>query len=414
MKVPEHTPLGGRIATPPFIVLLVIFFVALIVLTQRFAFGLGSVTNLSDGYPWGIWIAIDLIIGTALGCGGLVMALLVYILNRGEYHPMARVGLMTSLFGYTLGALAVLIDLGRYWQGHNILLPWLWNTNSVLLETALCIFAYIIVLAIEFSPALFERMGMKEARRRVRRVLFVVTGIGVLLPMMHQSSMGTVVVLLGHKLSPLWQSPMLTINFLVTAFTIGFAIVAFESVLSSVGFRRPFESRILSKLSGIMAWFMLGFIVIRLGDVVRVGALPLAFEPTVQALSFWIEMTMGLAAVLLLLPKQNRLSPRYVFLGASAMLINGALYRLNAYLIGFDPGNGWQYFPSLGEILVTLGIFSFEIMLYLALVKMLPVLHTVAGRPNAAARAGARDAPATTPQKTKDPAAAAAHGNPAE
>jgi Ni/Fe-hydrogenase subunit HybB-like protein len=387
----QHSPLGGRIVTPPFLVLLVIFLAAVVILTQRFAFGLGSVTNLSDGYPWGIWIAIDLIIGTALGCGGLVMALMVYILNRGEYHPMARVGLMTSLFGYTLGGFAVLIDLGRYWQGHNMMLPWLWNTNSVLLETALCIFAYIIVLSIEFAPAVFERLGLKEARRRVHRVLFVFTGIGVLLPMMHQSSMGTVVVLLGHKLSPLWQSPMLTVNFLVTAFTIGFAIIAFESVLSSVGFKRPFESRILSKLSGIMAWFMLGFVVIRLVDVIRIGALPLAFEPNVQALSFWIEMTMGVAAVLMLLPKQNRLSPRFVFLGASAMLLNGALYRLNAYLIGFDPGNGWQYFPSLGEIIVTLGIFSLEIMLYLALVKLLPVLHTVR-------RKSAQQAPATAPR----------------
>jgi Ni/Fe-hydrogenase subunit HybB-like protein len=391
MTSPQHSPLGGRIVTPPFLVLLVIFLAAVVILTQRFAFGLGSVTNLSDGYPWGIWIAIDLIIGTALGCGGLVMALMVYILNRGEYHPMARVGLMTSLFGYTLGGFAVLIDLGRYWQGHNMMLPWLWNTNSVLLETALCIFAYIIVLSIEFAPALFERLGLKEARRRVHRVLFVFTGIGVLLPMMHQSSMGTVVVLLGHKLSPLWQSPMLTVNFLVTAFTIGFAIIAFESVLSSVGFKRPFESRILSKLSGIMAWFMLGFVVIRLVDVIRIGALPLAFEPNVQALSFWIEMTMGVAAVLMLLPKQNRLSPRFVFLGASAMLINGALYRLNAYLIGFDPGGGWQYFPSLGEIIVTLGIFSLEIMLYLALVKLLPVLHTVR-------RTSAQQAPAAAPR----------------
>jgi Ni/Fe-hydrogenase subunit HybB-like protein len=381
MKGPEHAPLGGQIVTPPFIVLLVIFFVAVIVLTQRFTFGLGSVTHLNDGYPWGIWIAIDLIIGTALGCGGLVMALLVYILNRGEYHPLARAGLMTSLFGYTLGALAVLIDLGRYWQGHNILLPWLWNPNSVLLETALCIFAYIIVLAIEFSPALFERLGFRQARRRLHRVLFVFTGIGVLLPMMHQSSMGTVVVLLGHQLSPLWQSPMLTLNFLVTAFTIGFAVVAFESVLSSVGFGRAFESRILGKLAGIMAWFMLAFVIIRLVDVIRVGALPLAFERGVQALSFWIEMIMGVAAVLLLLPKRNRLSPRFVFLGASAMLINGALNRLNAYLIGYETGDGWQYFPSMGEILVTLGIFSLEIMLYLALVKLLPVLHTVARQP---------------------------------
>lgn len=396
MTTHEHAPLGGRLVTPAFLVLLVIFFVSLIILTQRFAFGLGSVTNLNDGYPWGIWIAIDLIIGTALGCGGLVMAVLVYVLNQGHYHPLARAGLMTSLFGYSLGAFAVLIDLGRYWQGHNILLPWLWNTNSVLLETALCIFAYLVVLGVEFAPAVFERFGLKESRRRVHRVMFVFTGLGVLLPMMHQSSMGTVVVLLGYQLSPLWQSQLLTLHFLLTAFTIGFAVVAFESVLSSVAFKRPFESRILYKLTGIMAWMMLVFAIIRYADVIRVGALPLALEPTVQALSFWFEVFFAMAAVLLLLPKRNRWSPRAVFLGATAMLLNGVLYRLNSYLIGYDPGNGWHYFPSVGEILVTLGIFAFEVLLYIALVRLLPVLHTVSRGPAVAVNRLAEPASAST------------------
>jgi Ni/Fe-hydrogenase subunit HybB-like protein len=220
-----------------------------------------------------------------------------------------------------------------------------------------------------------ERFGMNEARRRLHRVLFVITALGVLLPMMHQSSMGTVVVLLGYKLSPLWQSQLLTLLFLLSAFTIGFAVVAFESVLASVSLRRPFDTPILSKLTGIMAWVMLGFMVVRYGDVIRVGALPLAFAGDAKAVSFWIEFFFGAAAVLILMPKSNRSSPRLVFLGALAMLLNGALYRLNAYLIGFDPGDGWSYFPSLGEVLVTLGIFALEVMLYLAIVKLFPVLH---------------------------------------
>src|SRR5512147_1040526 len=117
MATHEHAPIGGRTVTAWFIFLLVVIFIAGIVLSQRFVFGLGAATNLNNGYPWGIWIAIDLIIGTALGCGGFVMALPTYILNQGQYHPIVRVGLMTSLFGYTLGAIAVMIDLGRYWQG---------------------------------------------------------------------------------------------------------------------------------------------------------------------------------------------------------------------------------------------------------------------------------------------------------
>lgn len=373
----EHMPIGGRLVTGPFIVLLLVVFAASIVLTQRFTFGLGAATHLNDGYPWGIWIAIDLIVGTALGCGGLVMALLVYILNQGQYHPLARAGLMTSLFGYTLGAIAVLIDLGRYWQGHNIFLPWLWNTNSVLLETALCIFLYILVLMVEFAPSVLERFGLTEARQRLHRVMFAFTALGVLLPMMHQSSMGTVVILLGYQLSPLWQSELLTANFLVTAFTMGFAVVAFESVLSSVAFRRPFETRILAQLCGIMVWFVLIFLGIRAVDLLRLGAWPLAFSFDLPAVSFWVEFLAGIAAVVCLMPKANRADPKYIFLGASAMLVNGVMYRLNAYLIGYDPGNGWSYFPSIGEILVTLGIFALHFLLYLVFVKQLPVLHAV-------------------------------------
>ena len=377
MTTHAHVPLGGRLITGPFIFLLVIVFAAAMVLTQRFVFGLGAATNLNNGYPWGIWIAIDLIIGTALGCGGLVMALLIYILNQGQYHPLMRVGLMTSLFGYTLGAFAVLIDLGRYWQGHNILLPWLWNTNSVLLETALCIFLYILVLLIEFAPTFLERFGMREARRRLHRVLFVFIALGVLLPMMHQSSMGTVVVLLGHRLSPLWQSELLTLNFLFTAFTMGFAIVAFESVLSSVTLIRPYETRILKGLCSIMVWVMIIFLGVRTVDLLRLGAWPLAFTFDTKAIAFWVEFLAGIAAIASLLPEANRANPRYVLLGATAMLLNGIMYRLNCYLVGYDPGQGWHYFPSTGEILVTLGIFSLEIILYLAFVKYLPVLYAL-------------------------------------
>jgi Polysulphide reductase len=377
MATHEHAPVGGRIITGWFLFLALVIFVALIVLAQRFIFGLGAATNLSDGYPWGIWIAIDLIIGTALGCGGFVMAFLVYIVNRGEFHPLARAGLMTSLFGYSLGGLAVMIDLGRYWQGYNIMLPWLFNTNSVLLETALCIFAYTMVLMVEFAPSVLERFGMKEARKKLHRVLFLFTGIGVLLPMMHQSSMGTAVVLLGYKLSPLWQSQFLTLFFLITAITMGFAVVAFESIISSVAFRRPYETRVLAKLCGVVVWVVLAFVVLRIFDLTRLGAWGYAFMWTPQALSLWVEMALGIAAVVTLLPLKNRASPREIFLGSTYILLNGVFYRLNAYLIGYDPGDGWQYFPSMGEVLVTLGVFALHVVLYLIFVKHLPVLHAV-------------------------------------
>jgi Ni/Fe-hydrogenase subunit HybB-like protein len=373
----DHAPLGGRLFTPTFIVLLGIAAIAAMVVLQRLIFGLGAVTNLSDGYPWGIWIAIDLIIGTALGCGGFVTAFVVYIFNHGQYHPIIRAALMTSLFGYSLGGLAVMFDLGRWWQGYNIMFPWLFNTNSVLLETALCIFCYILVMLVEFTPAFLERFGLTESRRRLNRILFVFTGLGILLPMMHQSSMGTVVVLVGYKLSPLWQSQLLALMFLVTAATMGLGMVIFESLLSSLAFKRPFETNILQGLAGVAAPAMLAFVLLRIFDLSRLAAWPLAFAGDVKSLFFWLEMLLAMAAIALLMPTSRRGDLRSLFLGSTAILLSGAIYRLNCYLVGYDPGNGWSYFPSMAEMTVTLGIFSMHVVLYLVFVRHLPVLHAV-------------------------------------
>ena len=124
---------------------------------MRFLYGLGAVANINSGYPWGIWVVVDVIIGTAFGCGGFAMALLVYIFNRGQYHPLMRPALLSGLFGYTLGGFAVIFDLGRYWQAYNLLLPWYAQPNSVMFEVALCVMAYVVVLWIEFSPVFLER-----------------------------------------------------------------------------------------------------------------------------------------------------------------------------------------------------------------------------------------------------------------
>ncbi len=370
-------PVGGRILTPFFVFLCVIMAAASIVLIQRFVFGLGASTHLSDGYPWGIWISIDLIIGTAFGCGGLVVAWLAYIFNKGEYSPLMRAALMTSLFGYALGGAAVMIDLGRWWQGYNIMFPWLWNPRSVMLETALCIMVYIVVLLFEFSPSVFERFKMQETKRRMMKIMFIFTGLGCLLPMMHQSSMGTIVILLGYKLSPLWQSNLLTLYFLITAFTMGYAVVCFESIMAGVGLRRPIEMPLLSKIAGVMLWIMVIFVTLRFVDLTATEAWPLAFAGGVEAASFWIEMLTAVGAIALLAPVGNRSQVQPLFLASVLMLTNGFLYRLNCYLIGFNPGEHYSYFPSIGEVLVTLGIVAFHVAGYLVLVRLLPVLPAV-------------------------------------
>src|SRR5512143_909544 len=104
-----------RLMTQPYRILLLLGAVAIALILWRLAVGLGRSTALSDGYPWGIWIAFDVVTGTALACGGYAMALLVYIFNRGQYHPLVRPAILTSALGYTLGGLSVAIDVGRPW-----------------------------------------------------------------------------------------------------------------------------------------------------------------------------------------------------------------------------------------------------------------------------------------------------------
>ncbi|MEN8216127.1 MAG: Ni/Fe-hydrogenase cytochrome b subunit [Pseudomonadota bacterium] len=367
-------PLGGKLLTKPFIILSILAIIAAYLLAERLIFGLGAVTNLNNGYAWGLWVAIDVVIGTALGCGGFVIALLVYIFNRGEYHPLVRPALITSVFGYTLGGLAAMLDIGRYWQAYNLFLPWYAQPNSVMFEVALCVTAYTIVLWIEFTPVFLERFGIKGLRNKLEKVLFIFIALGVLLPLMHQSSLGTMMIVMGFKLSPLWHTALLPLLFLVSVIIMGYAVVTVEAILSSAGFRRPYDTTILNKLSGIMWFLLLGYLVIRFTDLIIRGQLGLALSGDLNGNLFIIENLLFVIPVIILAKRANRNHPRLLFIAAMSMLLAGALFRINTYLIGYDPGRGWSYFPSVSEIMITVGLFAFEIMLYLIFVKKLPIL----------------------------------------
>ena len=373
----EHQPLGGRVLTLPFLICAALVAIAGVILFQRYTQGLGAASNLNDGYPWGIWVAIDVVIGSAFGCAGYVIALLCYILNRGEYHPLVRPAVLASLFGYGLAGLAVLVDLGRYWNFYHMMLPWYAQPNSVMLEVGLCVATYTLVLVVEFAPAFLERFGIEGLRAKLNKVLWVFIALGVLLPTMHQSSLGTMMVIVGHKLSPLWQSQMLPVFFLLTAILMGFAIVVWESVMASLYFRRPLETPVLSMLSGLMLAVASLFVVLRFVDLIVRGQFGQIFGGP-QSGWFVAEMVLMIAGLALLIPKANRNRSRALFLSASLLLVAGILYRLNVYLIGFTPAVGpWHYFPSVKEIMVTVGVFALEIALYLLFVKKLPVMHAV-------------------------------------
>jgi len=371
-----HHPLKRPLFTLPFLVLGAVALIGLYFLTQRFIHGMGLVTNLNGGYAWGVWVVYDVVVGTALACGGYALAITVYVMNQGRYHPLIRPALLASLLGYGLGGIGAMIDMGRWWQFYNIFLPWHMNFNSVMLEVGLCVATYILVLFIEFSPALLERAGAKGALKSLNRLLFFFIALGVLLPSMHQSSLGSMLIAMGYKVHPLWQSlqlqPLLA---LITALTMGFAVVVFEASFTAVGFRRPAETPLLAGLGKAIVGLLGAYLLIRFGELLVRGKLGLIFNGDLASLMFLLESALFIFPLAVLLSPARRTKGPYLLYAAVSMLFAGSLYRFNAFLITYNPGPGYSYFPSVPELMVTAGIVAIEIMAYLFVVKRFPVLH---------------------------------------
>jgi Ni/Fe-hydrogenase subunit HybB-like protein len=377
--------LGGPIATRPFRVLVMLFGVAAALILWRLFAGLGATTALSDAYPWGLWIAFDVVTGTALACGGYAMAILVYVMNKGRYHPLVRSAILTSALGYTMAGMSVVLDLGRPWEVWKVpLFFWSWNLNSALLEVALCIMAYMGVLWIELSPAFWERWksGPEGRLQRfsakaytfINRYLIWIIALGMLLPTMHQSSLGSLILLTGPKLHPLWQTPLLPLLFLVSCIAMGYAAVVFESSLSSLFFRRRRDTEMLAGLSAAMLPVLGAFLLLRFGDLLVRGQLGLAFVANRFAAAFWVEIALTVAPLLLLAGREARRAPGNLFRAAMLMMLAGGLYRFNTYLVAYRPGDDIHYFPTVAEFLITVGLVALEIIGYVVIVKMFPIL----------------------------------------
>ena len=369
----DARPLGGRIFTLTFSICLIITGIALYFTAKRFIFGIGSVANLNDGYPWGIWIAYDVVVGTAFACGGYVMALLVYVINKGEYHPLVRPALLASMFGYTLAGVSVFLDIGRYFHAYNLYLPWQMNFHSVMFEVAMCIGTYILVLWLEFAPAFTEKWKLEKYRKFLDKIIFALIGLGVLLPTMHQSSLGTMMLMAGFKLDPLWHSSTLPLLFLLTAVIMGFAMVVFEASIASRVYSLGDETSMLAKVSRIMSWVLGFYLVVRLQNVFMRGEMGHAFSGSFLGNMFLIENFLLIVGFVILTFLRDNLTPRLLFVAAVAILVGGSLFRFNTYIIGYDPGDGWSYFPSVGEQMITYGLIAMEIAAYTLFVKYFPV-----------------------------------------
>jgi Ni/Fe-hydrogenase subunit HybB-like protein len=294
---------------------------------------------------------------------------------------LVRSAVLTSAFGYSLAGAAIFLDIGRYWNAYHLFFPWYVNFNSVLVEVALCIAAYVAVLWLEVAPTVMEGHPQSAIaqfiKTRIERWLPMIVAFGILLPTMHQSSLGAMMIIAGQKLSPLWQTGMLPLLFLLSAIAMGYAVTLFESVLSALFFHRPLETPLLKKVGGVMAWVIGVYLVLRFADLAFHGRIGLIAQGDLNSVMFIIENLCYVAAFILMAVKSLRENPRSLFISAALMLLAGSLYRFDTYLVGFNPGPGWHYFPALPELLITLSIVAIELMAYLYFVKRYPVLPAV-------------------------------------
>lgn len=348
--------------------------VAAIALVLRFTNGIGAVTNLTDRFPLGMWIGFDVMAGAMLGGGAFVLAGLVYVFGLERYRPILRSTILTAFLGYALLIVALLIDVGR---PYNIMLArpvYFTNIHSVLWEVAMCVLVYTTVLALEFLPALFERLRWKRAWQLFHKITLPLVIIGILLSTMHQSSLGSLWLIAPGKLHPLWYTPWLPVFFWISAIGVGLGMVTVESNLSSRGFKRGLEQNLLSSLAKFNAYWMGFYAIVKLADVVIRGQAALLTQPTLQTMLFWAEVGLGaiVPAILMTQPK-IRESKNALFAIGIVIVLGGILNRMNVSVFGLWSYTGPVYIPSLMEISITAALFTFGGAVFAVLAKLLPV-----------------------------------------
>jgi Ni/Fe-hydrogenase subunit HybB-like protein len=339
----------------------------------RFVQGLGASTNLSDKFPWGLWIGFDILCGVGLAAGGFTLAATVHIFNLKRYEPIVRPAILTAFLGYLLVILALMFDLGRPYRVWHPLV--MWNPHSVMFEVGWCVTLYTTVLALEFSPVVLERFGLHKALKLVHTALIPLVILGVLLSTLHQSSLGSLYLIVPHKLHPLWYTPMLPIFFFFSAVVVGLAMTIFESWHSSKAFGRQLELPLLQGLARVLAVLLAAYLAMRFLDLARRGALHLLLVPGTESYLFGVEISLLLLPALLLFRPHVRANPKALYSCAVLVILGFITNRLNISITGMEAGSGAHYIPKWTEAVVTMAIIAFGFAVFHNAVKYLPIFE---------------------------------------
>jgi Ni/Fe-hydrogenase subunit HybB-like protein len=367
-----------------FIILSALVVMALVLTAYRELAGLGPVSGMNDAFGWGIWKTFNVMVLTALGSGAFAVGIAAWVFKRKRLHAFMRMALLTSFLAYACGLLLLGIDAGRPWNFYWIVFPWKWNLHSPLAEVAICMSIYAMIpLAVENIPPVLERLwyfdsrlrpGVERIEKRLHSFYPYIIAAAYLLPGMHQSSLGALMLLAGERVHPLWQSPWLPLLYLGAACFMSFGCVAGTTMLCCLVWKRAMDMEILDEAARITCWVIYGWTVLRVLDILFRGALLTAFRFDRFAAVFWTEMLMILGGAWLLQRSLKTHDKQWMYLGYVLSSAGGMLYRFSPTTLAFRPNPEALYFPATIEILVSLGFISLGIAGFLLAVKRLAIL----------------------------------------
>ena len=354
------------------VVFAIIFVMVLYISYVRFFKGLGASTALSDKFPWGLWIGFDVLCGVGLAAGGFTITLLVYVFRIKRFEPIVPSAVLSAFLGYLLVNAGLMFDIGRpYRIWHPLVFR---NPHSVMFEVAICVMLYTTVLSLEFSPMILKKLKLEKPARIIKSISIPLVIAGFILSTLHQSSLGTVFLIVPGRLYTLWYSPLLPLMFFVSAIMVGFSMVIFESYLSRRAFKRRLEMDILTEIGRIILVMLAVYFVLKVKDLYNRDALALLLDGSHESKMFLFEMGLGVVAPFALLATRKvRHSQGGLFIAALMVVLGFVVNRLNVSITGMMRSSGVEYFPSFMEIGATVFLVAIGFAAFATAVKFLPV-----------------------------------------
>jgi Ni/Fe-hydrogenase subunit HybB-like protein len=357
-----------------YFILAVLTALGLVVGIVRLINGLGATTNLSDSYPWGLWIVYDVFF-IPFSAGAFMISAITHIYNREEYRPIARPVILAGFLGYVFVVVILLMDLGRWHKFYNILIPSYWNLHSFMFEVSMCVTLYTGILIMEVAPAILEHLNLKNLLGMIRPLTVLIAGAGIVLSSLHQSSLGSLFLLMPYKLHPLWWTPLLPLLFFTSAAFSGLTMAILVAVVSFRAFRRRLNLGLLTDLARIISIILGIYLVLKIGDLLLAGEIGLIFSEGWLSLLFLEEIVIGVIMPMVLFgTRRVRENSSGLVWGAVCVFMGLAINRISVTLLALRPQAGAAYYsPHWMEFVVAFATISAGVLLFMMASRSLPV-----------------------------------------